>query len=485
LLRRLLKFLLLATIIISSCPAQAYAVIPETSRTSEAIELSAATLAEIDAYLAQLAENAHLPALAFVLVSPDQTLLDKVYSSDPNITSGTPFYLGSLSKSFTALAILRLAEQGRLSLDDTLATYLPSTTDGDKITIRQLLNRTSGLNTHQTLANYHITEPQGIYHYANINYTLLGRVIEQASGQPYADFLSESLFAPLGLSRTSANLNEDAAKPLAPGHTNYFGFNLPRNHHSPTNSNAWITAPAGYIAASAHDMGRYLRMYLRDGEDVLSPASLEQMFEGDLAPTQSGNVAFAYGYGWNVVPDYLSETVYTHDGLVETGATTMFILPESHLAFALLSNTNDYLVATPALYEAGYDVARLLLGERPAPIPGASYVLPHLFINLILLAVLFVAIWPLFRLRRYRERASLMAPSMAKLIAHHFLLPALLLLLCPLVAHTPLWVVHDFVPDIFWTIIISASLLFLGGFVKLYFIFRQFPPCNRARSVLK
>lgn len=107
---------------------------------------------DISVYLQTCVENAHIPAMSVTIVDRDSVLFSQSYGDCEN--SDTPFVLGSVSKSFTAVCIMQLVEQGKIDLNANIAAYLPDAVDGDRITVNQLLNHTSGLGQHQTLQNY-------------------------------------------------------------------------------------------------------------------------------------------------------------------------------------------------------------------------------------------------------------------------------------------------------------------------------------------
>lgn len=176
----------------------------------------------IDEYLSDTIPKTHFPSFSITIVDNDETLLSKTYGSGGS--PDTPYVLGSVSKSFTALCIMQLVEQGKVSLDAHLSDYLPDATDGDRITILQLLNHTSGLGEHQNLTNFRIVSEQGVHLYANVNYSLLGEVIEAVSGTSYEEYVTENVIEPLGMNNTYAD--PDKATGLIQGNENWFGFNV-------------------------------------------------------------------------------------------------------------------------------------------------------------------------------------------------------------------------------------------------------------------
>lgn len=425
---------------------------------------------KIDDYLRECVKNANIPAMSVSIVNKDSVLFSGNYGQCES--SDIPFLLGSVSKSFTAVCIMQLVEQQKISLNAPISDYLSDAADGDKITVSQLLNHTSGLGEHQTLKNYKIVNKQGVHHYANVNYSLLGEIIESVSGRSYSEYISVNLFEQLGLSHTAATLEESIENGLIGGYTNYCGVPIKTTHKYPSSENNWITVPAGYISSSSNDLGKYLQMYLNGGNGVISQESINTMFYGDTVYVE-GDIPFWYGYGWAKVKDPLSEPVLRHSGLVETGTSCVFIMPERDIAVAIESNVNDYFVTNEIMDSLGWGVILMILGDQKNEITCSAYILKHLLIDLIMLAVFMSAILPLCFIPRYvhRIQKKKMIFRIVQIIPLHFLLPVLILLFAPIFFSTPLWVVKAFVPDVFATIVVSSSLLFTGGAAKMLLLY--------------
>lgn len=429
----------------------------------------------VDKYLQTCVKNAHIPALSVTIVDKDSVLFSGCYGECESCD--TPFVLGSVSKSFTAVCVMQLAEQGKIDLNEKLSAYLPDAADGDKITVSQLLNHTGGLGEHQTLENYHIINKQAEHHYANVNYSLLGKIIEKVSGSSYEEYVTQNVFEPLCLSHTAATQKESVNNSLIDGYTDYWGFQLKRSHKYPTSENAWITAPAGYLSSSTNDLGRYLQMYLNGGEGVITQQSIEKMFYGDTVYVED-DVPFWYGYGWATVREPLSEPVLRHSGLVETGTSCVFIIPGSGIGIAITANVNDYFVTNEMMDSLGWGIVLMLLGENPNEIADNAYLLSHLRIDLIMLTVFAVAVLPLCFLLCYRRSLNKKGTVLRilLLVICHLILPIFILLIVPVFFGTPLWVAKAFVPDIYITVVISSALLFAAGIIKtimlIYYTFR-------------
>ena len=426
----------------------------------------------IDAFLSDATVKAHFPATSITVVDKQSVLFSKVYGNCESVD--TTFLLGSVSKSFTALCIMQLVEQGKVDLDANIAEYLPNSTDGDKITVRQLLNHTSGLGEHHNLDNYKIVGKQGVHTYANVNYSLLGKIVEAVSNQSYESYVTENVFTPLNMTQSAATLEKSVENGLIGGYENWFGVNTKTKAKYPHNYNDWITVPAGYLSASTADLGKYLQMYLNGGQGIVSSESINKMFY-DNVPVDA-SIPYSYGMGWNLINEPLREPALRHSGLVETGMSVVYILPESELGIAIAVNTNDYFVGKDLMDRIDWSVALMLMGDEPNQIGANEYATRHLLYDLIYLVALVGAILPLCLLRVYNNRlhSGKLALKIAVVVLLHLLLPIFLLLLPQIAFATPLWVVRAFVPDMFCTIVVSATLLFVGGIIKAAFLIAKY-----------
>jgi CubicO group peptidase (beta-lactamase class C family) len=228
-----------------------------------------------DAFLREQMRADRIPGLAVTMIKDGQVVFSKGYgqSAGAEITPDSRFYIGSVSKSFTALAVLQLAQAGKVDLDSPVKRYIPwfEVADeevSDLITLRQLLNHTSGLSDKddpnvakvttsleeqaRLLKDVHLTAPLGsTFQYYNQNYRLLGLVIETVSGMPYVDYIENNIFQPLGMTRSTAH-PENAAD-LVQGHGRMFGMALPEDQsYNPG------ALPSGYLISTAADMARFV-----------------------------------------------------------------------------------------------------------------------------------------------------------------------------------------------------------------------------------
>jgi CubicO group peptidase (beta-lactamase class C family) len=308
-------------------------------------------LQTVDSFLQTQVKANHIPGLAVAIVQGDQVIFSKGYGEaapgEP-VTPQTQFYIGSVTKSFTALAALQLVGQGKLDLDAPVQQYLPwfQVADPDvssKITVRNLLNHTSGLSevgdpnaTAYTssleeqvrlLKNVRPNAAVGTrFQYYNQNYRILGLLIETVSGQSYADYLRANVFAPLRMTDTTANPAE--ARELAQGYSRVFGFPLPRQQRFVPGA-----LPSGYLISSANDMARFLIAQIHnrqaDGEPMLTPELLAAM------RTPPPGIDSEYGMGWLVAEN---GNTLAHGGSVEYFQSFVAIGLKEEIGLVILYN---------------------------------------------------------------------------------------------------------------------------------------------------
>ncbi|MBR1736083.1 MAG: serine hydrolase, partial [Firmicutes bacterium] len=345
-----------------------------------ATETKITDYSSIDKQIAEDIEKYHIPAMAVAVVDKDSVLFEKTYGNCESVDQ--PFIIGSMSKSFTAIAIMQLYEQGKINFDSPIDEYIDTSewfednTDHGRITVKDLLNHTSGITTYQTFGFLKSTEQYGSYEYANANYGLLGLIIEAVSGMSYEQYIEQNIFEPIGMSHSAASLEKSKENGLIDGYRNYFGIYVAGDPDYPDKikKGTWTNIPAGYLSSSVTDMEKYLQMYLRGGEKIVSSESIDRMFY-DNVPVSYGTY---YGMGWNYVTEMYSQPILMHAGLVENYTSNMFIIPEKGIAVVVLVNMNDYLVGNNLLG----NIVMPLLGEPKQKLPNL-YLILHAVIDVI------------------------------------------------------------------------------------------------------
>ena len=269
------------------------------------------------------------------------------------VTPDTLFQIGSITKTFTGTAAMRLVERGDLDLDAPVRTYLPELklSDGDvaaRVTTRHLLTHTGGWigdyfddfgNGDDALARMCATlsmlpqlTPLGeVWSYNNAGFYLAGRVIEVLAGKPYELAVQELVFDPLGLENSFFFQDDVMTRRFAVGHhrsedgppTVARPWGIGRAHHA-----------AGGIASSVRDLLRYARFHMGDGEGVLTRASLDDMQRTQF---ESGSIFERVGITWSI-SERTGARLVGHGGGTNGQISLFFFAPEHDFAFAVVTN---------------------------------------------------------------------------------------------------------------------------------------------------
>jgi CubicO group peptidase (beta-lactamase class C family) len=453
--------------------------------------------AQIDAYVEEQIKALNMPGASLAIIAGDQTVHVKSFGvSGPEGKIPTPqtsFVLCSLTKSFTALAVMQLVEAGKIALDAPVQRYLPWFTLADpqaagQITVRHLLNQTSGLSMTsgwmaltdmdnspdasvkqaRELASFKPNRPAGSkFEYSNMNYNLLGLIIEAVSGEKYADYVQNHIFDPLDVTHTYTSKAMARQNGMSSGYISWFGFpmavpDLPL----PSGS-----LPSGQIISSADDMAHYLVAQLNGGRyghvQILSPAGISAMHNPAADATTMGVAMGKYGMGWFV--DQTSQGVRLwHDGTAPDYFSYMALLPEQNSGIVLLVNGNQMMINF-ALNMVGAGAASLLAGVQHEAIPWA--VVPWSLRAFLIIPVFQIlgGFLTLLAVRRWRKDASRRPGSSRKWF--HIVLPmipnlVLVLIALGMLASGVLQFMLIFMPDLSWLALIC------GGFAGIWICLR-------------
>jgi CubicO group peptidase (beta-lactamase class C family) len=284
----------------------------------------------------------------------------------PN-TVDTRYRIGSITKQFTAAAILQMADENHLGLDDPIKQYLPGLpANWGQASIRQLLLHTSGIPSHTSLEDSDAKlmpvkhTPQELidllkdvplnyehgtkFMYNNMGYVLLGRIIETVSGMSYPDYLEQKLLKPLNLRNSGYDDGRIVVRQQAQDYTD--GADDVVKGRLVNMSNAYA---AGAMYSNVDDLLAWQQMLIKG--KVLSPLSLKAMF------TDGGH---HYGLGW-FVRENLSRKRYSHGGSIGAYSSLLAYYPDDKLTVIVLSNYGEEIVSKIA-----DELARLALGMAPA-----------------------------------------------------------------------------------------------------------------------
>lgn len=295
-------------------------------------------------------------------------------------TATTIYEIGSITKQFTSAAIMKLVDQGRITLDEDLSKYVPQfPLQGKKVSIRQLLNHTSGIHSYTSSPGWAKTwndalSPDAIvqfvaadtfdfapgtsYRYNNTGYVLLGMVIEKASGQTYASYLDAQFFKPLGLRQTSycpSKMSEPA-----------FALGYSKGPNGTVRAQfLHLSHPfsAGALCSTVGDFAKWQRAL--DGGKVVSPASYALMSTAD-----SLNSGRKINYGFGLVPGVFNgHKTISHTGGIPGFATAATYVPDDSLSIVVFTNYDGESPNTLVqnLLRVAYGVAPVARGAAAAP----------------------------------------------------------------------------------------------------------------------
>jgi len=339
-------------------------------------------------------ERFKIPALSVVLVRGNAVLwaegfgLADVAKKRP-ATPDTLYRAGSLAKPLTAIAVMQLAERGALDIDQPLATYLPAfsirsrfDTTAEPITVRSVLSHHAGLPTDLTKGmwteqpltavatklreEYASFPPNLVFSYSNVGYTLLGHLVQQVSGIPYARYMEQRVLRPLGMTRSAFRSRNEATGDLAKGYRDGREMTL-----LPIRD-----LPAAGLQTSATDLGRFMQAMLtdktEDGQVFLRLATLKEILEPQNKDVEL-DLEVMVGLGWFLEQDSIpgGGMVVRHGGTTLGFSAELILLPEKGLGVAVLANGDGSRDVTAQLAE---EILARTLAVNPASLTVERFV---------------------------------------------------------------------------------------------------------------
>lgn len=334
-----------------------------------------------------------IPGAAVVVVRGDQVILleslgvRNIDTKQP-VTPDTIFYIASCTKSFMAMAVLTLVEEGKIELDAPVKKYLPQFQVADpelteKLTIRDLLSHAKGLDSGDiTFGEAYsglMTEQRywrmmknakakGSFQYTNLHYTILGRVVEKVTGQKWQDFVEQRLCKPAGMNRTTAYASRMFGDPNVAIPTIYWDKKLIA---APQRKTDRTMHAAGGMGSTANDLARWMILNLNggeiDGKRILSENLIREMqtVQSSKAPSKTPVPELfddGYGLGWETGA-YHEKRFIRHGGGYVGAAALVLMFPEDKIGVAIVANTDGGGGAFTPL--AMIDVVCPLLGFEP------------------------------------------------------------------------------------------------------------------------
>ncbi len=338
---------ILASIFLTASLLQAQAPAP----------LSAALCKKVDAIVRPAVTTTGIPSASIAIVQGGAIAYLQAYGDgriDPHIPAlpSMRYSIGSISKQFTAAAVLLLAEQGKLSLDDPVSRFVASLTRGNEVTIRELLSHTSGYQdfwpqdyvppfmlrpiTADKILDLWARKPLDFdpgteWQYSNTNFVIAGLIVEKASGEPLLQFLSEHIFTPLGMKSV---MNIDQNRLTETDATGYLRYAIGPLRPAPKEGKGWLFA-AGELAMPAEDLAKWDISMIN--QTVLQPASYAQMEKEIVLKNGLGT---RYGLGVDVRQE-IGQRAIEHGGEVSGFTAQNIVFPDARMAVVVLVNEDS------------------------------------------------------------------------------------------------------------------------------------------------
>ncbi|MFQ3648494.1 MAG: serine hydrolase domain-containing protein [Anaerolinea sp.] len=435
----------------------------------------------IDSYIEEVMAADRIPGLALAIVHDDRIVYMQGYGTtgvnDMPITPNTAFQLGSMSKSFTALAIMQLVENSSIDLDTPVQRYLPtfqvgSPASAEAITVRHLLHHTSGIpgnaprasGTDQSLqaqvaalASAELShEPGTTYEYASPNYIVLGRIVEVVSGLSFAKYVERYIFQPLHMTHSYTSMAAAREEDFASGHRLWAGFPV-------VSSLAYEPGrlPTASLMSSASDLANYMIAHLNEGqfagESVLSPAYMELLHTPAVAAEDDQQ----YAMGWRVGPINGIRAVH-HGGILPDYRGKMVMLPEEGWGVVVLTNVST-IMGRPSSHDIADNLAGMLVGQ---PLSSSTLGIGMLYLGLTLGAglILLAQLRNLLSIRQWQQKyANAQGQALARRkhmveLASGLLFPLLMVVGLPTLLGLSWAVLIEQAPDLSYWALVAAAL---------------------------
>ena len=336
-----------------------------------------------DFFLENIVKNNRIPGLTVAVFNNDEIVYSFAHGISKNkvsVTIDTPFFIGSTTKTLTALSIMKLDYEGRLDINDPVISYLPnfffnnssiSPDAKNVITIRHLLNHTSGISNkgiqgiglgEQTLDDEIkilnnsklIYPPEEKYEYCNLNYRLLGLIIEKVSGKKYGTFLKENIFTPLSMNNSFSNPQN--AVNLIEGYGQLYGFPINRKQNFYPGA-----LPSGYLISSAADIS-ILLMDIINAFNGNQNTFSQKLIEETL--TTPEEISSEYAMGWLKIDREDNTYFFIHGGSLENYQSFFYIDPVSNKGFVFMMNQGGFFPMINSFNNIRDGLIKLINGDE-------------------------------------------------------------------------------------------------------------------------
>ncbi|OAK44204.1 serine hydrolase domain-containing protein [Bacillus wiedmannii] len=444
----------------------------------------------LDKYIEKFIKEQNIPGASVAIVHNKDVFFTKTMGitgeSEKKVTSKTPFAIGSISKSLSALAIVKLIEDKKLKLEDPVQRYLPwfklkDPQTSSTITIQHLLTHTSGISTYEGLAlsdkqsknstalqenvmklsNLKLTTPPGEkYQYSNANYIILGALIEAVTNETYSSYMEKHIFQPLNMNGAAASKETAYEKGYLTGYQSWFG--IPRKSVVSYDN---AGAPYGYITANLEDMIQYIMFLNRQEHTQFLKKENIDLYLSSLYKINSEK---SYGFGLRTTNINKGDKMIWHSGSTPDARAEIFILNKSGWSGVILTNKN-HVLEEPALSVLKNGIISILNGKEPIDPPKN---IP--FTQSVMSIVIFVLfITSIMLIKKYKHKKTVKKLNWL-FVGNLFLLVSIIFI--PILTYStssPWRTIKIFAADVAFLTSIIVILLAMNGLISIFIALRR------------
>lgn len=431
---------------------------------------------DIEKYIMGQLSNAKIPGGSVSIVTSGKEVYSASFGDVPETTSDLK--IGSVSKVFTSLAVLQLADSKKLKLDTSVSELVTGFDGNSDVTVEELLRQTSGYTAEQSIKGDRIPAPdgkKGEYKDARINYAILGKIVEAVSESDYSEYIQKKIVKPLKLESTYTT-DEMSGKDIVGGHDNIFGLPVAKRAVS-NDDKEWDAVSATGIVSDAKDMGNVLSMYLAAGGQTLSYDQIEKIYSDgvDCGKTIFGTNGTS-SLGW-IKTKVGKQDVYYVSGAIDGYISAAFLVPGQDVGIAMLFDTSDVISGNDVISELMSNVVCLAIGEKARTIDSKAVMIPHIEFDVVYVIAFFASLLPMFMMswwyRRTRNKGIGIVKTIVDVVVH-IALPIVIYQFVPVIIENVLgnslgswFMIKKFLPECYYITLIVDAILLIGVPVKV------------------
>lgn len=431
---------------------------------------------DIEKYIMGQLSNAKIPGGSVSIVTSGKEVYSASFGDVPETTSDLK--IGSVSKVFTSLAVLQLADSKKLKLDTSVSELVTGFDGNSDVTVEELLRQTSGYTAEQSIKGDRIPAPdgkKGEYKDARINYAILGKIVEAVSESDYSEYIQKKIVKPLKLESTYTT-DEMSGKDIVGGHDNIFGLPVAKRAVS-NDDKEWDAVSATGIVSDAKDMGNVLSMYLAAGGQTLSYNQIEKIYSDgvDCGKTIFGTNGTS-SLGW-IKTKVGKQDVYYVSGAIDGYISAAFLVPGQDVGIAMLFDTSDVISGNDVISELMSNVVCLAIGEKARTIDSKAVMMPHIEFDVVYVIAFFASLLPMFMMswwyRRTRNKGIGIVKTVVDVVVH-IALPIVIYQFVPVIIENVLgnslgswFMIKKFLPECYYITLIVDAILLIGVPVKV------------------